>query len=184
MGKRREDKLMLESKNRHQKNISGEKVFRYSIRKYHFGAASVAVAALMFFANGTIQAQMPEVSPATENGMTRAGGVSSDSSGEEGQLSEKTPITETTDFQPGEGSNAVEAQAGGTSQGRAGAESKVAASAEDKPTATEQNDKQAEPEQKETESEKVAVDGGTALAAQSKLEGLLKGLSLESMKTL
>ena len=25
-----------------------EKVFRYSIRKYHFGAASVAVAALMF----------------------------------------------------------------------------------------------------------------------------------------
>ena len=51
MGKRREDKLMLESKNRHQKNISGEKVFHYSIRKYHFGAASVAVAALMFFAN-------------------------------------------------------------------------------------------------------------------------------------
>ncbi|MFQ6729312.1 YSIRK-type signal peptide-containing protein, partial [Streptococcus pneumoniae] len=29
-----------------------EKVFRYSIRKYHFGAASVAVAALMFFTNG------------------------------------------------------------------------------------------------------------------------------------
>lgn len=186
MGKRREDKLMLESKNRHQKNISGEKVFHYSIRKYHFGAASVVVAALMFFANGTIQAQMPEVSPATENGMTRAGGVSSDSSGEEGQLSEKTLITEMTDFQPGEGSNAVEAQAqaGETSQGRAGAESKVAASAEDKPTATEQNDKQAEPEQKETESEKVAADRETALADQSKLEGLLKGLSLESMKTL
>ena len=177
---------MLESKNRHQKNISGEKVFHYSIRKYHFGAASVAVAALMFFANGTIQAQMPEVSPATENGMTRAGGVSSDSSGEEGQLSEKTLITEMTDFQPGEGSNSVEAQAqaGETSQGRAGAESKVAASAEDKPTATEQNDKQAEPEQKETESEKVAADRETALADQSKLEGLLKGLSLESMKTL
>lgn len=28
---------------------NGEKIFRYSIRKYHFGAASVAVAALMFF---------------------------------------------------------------------------------------------------------------------------------------
>ncbi|CBJ22058.1 hypothetical protein smi_0810 [Streptococcus mitis B6] len=45
---------------------SGEKVFRYSIRKYHFGAASVAVAALMFFANGAVKAD-PLVSPATAN---------------------------------------------------------------------------------------------------------------------
>ncbi|CKH38742.1 surface anchored protein [Streptococcus pneumoniae] len=35
---------------------NGEKIFRYSIRKYHFGAASVAVAALMFFANGAVAA--------------------------------------------------------------------------------------------------------------------------------
>ena len=48
----------------------GEKIFRYSIRKYHFGAAGVAVAALMFFANGTVQAQGPELSPATESGMS------------------------------------------------------------------------------------------------------------------
>ena len=27
---------------------NGEKVYRYSIRKYHFGAASVAVASLLF----------------------------------------------------------------------------------------------------------------------------------------
>ncbi|TMR46944.1 YSIRK-type signal peptide-containing protein [Streptococcus pseudopneumoniae] len=43
-----------------------EKVFRYSIRKYHFGAASVAVAALMFFANGAVAAS-ETVTPATTN---------------------------------------------------------------------------------------------------------------------
>lgn len=38
------DSLMFKKKN----DGNGEKIFRYSIRKYHFGAASVAVAALMF----------------------------------------------------------------------------------------------------------------------------------------
>ncbi|EPD18165.1 surface anchored protein [Streptococcus pneumoniae] len=60
---------------------NGEKIFRYSIRKYHFGAASVAVAALMFFANGTVQAQTPEISPATESGTTKTSALVSDSSG-------------------------------------------------------------------------------------------------------
>ena len=46
---------------------NGEKVFRYSIRKYHFGAASVAIAALMFFANGAVKADPLPVSPATAN---------------------------------------------------------------------------------------------------------------------
>ena len=46
---------------------NGEKVFRYSIRKYHFGAASVAVAALMFFANGGGVAAAEVVTPATAN---------------------------------------------------------------------------------------------------------------------
>lgn len=64
----------------------GEKVFRYSIRKYHFGAASVAVAALMFFANGTVQAQTPDISPATESGTTRTSDLVSDSSGGGGYL--------------------------------------------------------------------------------------------------
>lgn len=40
----------------HKNNRNGEKVFRYSIRKYHFGAASVAIAALLFFANGVARA--------------------------------------------------------------------------------------------------------------------------------
>ena len=49
------------------REVNGEKVFRYSIRKYHFGAASVAVAALMFFANGAVKADTLPVSPATAN---------------------------------------------------------------------------------------------------------------------
>ena len=49
------------------REVNGEKVFRYSIRKYHFGAASVAVAALIFFANGAVKADTLPVSPATAN---------------------------------------------------------------------------------------------------------------------
>ena len=48
-------------------NDNGEKLYRYSIRKYHFGAASVAVAALMFFANGAAKADTLSVSPVTAN---------------------------------------------------------------------------------------------------------------------
>ena len=48
-------------------NDNGEKLYRYSIRKYHFGAASVAVAALMFFANGAVKADTLSVSPVTAN---------------------------------------------------------------------------------------------------------------------
>lgn len=49
------------------REVNGEKVFRYSIRKYHFGVASVAVAALMFFANGAVKADTLPVSPVTAN---------------------------------------------------------------------------------------------------------------------
>ncbi|CIS59516.1 surface anchored protein [Streptococcus pneumoniae] len=72
---------------------NGEKIFRYSIRKYHFGAASVAVAALMFFANGTVQAQTPEISPATESGTTKTSALVSDSSGGSKEISEESPDT-------------------------------------------------------------------------------------------
>ena len=48
-------------------NDNGEKLYRYSIRKYHFGAASVAIAALMFFANGGGVAAAEVVTPATAN---------------------------------------------------------------------------------------------------------------------
>ncbi|HEU1826863.1 TPA: YSIRK-type signal peptide-containing protein, partial [Streptococcus pneumoniae] len=51
---------------------NGEKVFRYSIRKYHFGAASVAVAALMFFANGAVAAS-ETITPVTASDVVTAG---------------------------------------------------------------------------------------------------------------
>ena len=67
-----------------KRDDNGEKVYRYSIRKYHFGAASVAIAALIFFANGVAKADMA-VSPATANSthQTAAGG-GGDSSGDSG----------------------------------------------------------------------------------------------------
>lgn len=47
-----------------------EKVTRYSIRKYSFGAASVAVAALfMFLGNGAVSADMTAVQPQDEAGL-------------------------------------------------------------------------------------------------------------------
>ncbi|HFN9674328.1 TPA: YSIRK-type signal peptide-containing protein [Streptococcus pneumoniae] len=80
-------------KQKHKEDHKGEKVFRYSIRKYHFGAASVAVAALMFFSNGTVQAQTPDISPATENGTTSTSAFVSDSSGVSRELSEESLVT-------------------------------------------------------------------------------------------
>ncbi|WP_314516462.1 YSIRK-type signal peptide-containing protein, partial [uncultured Streptococcus sp.] len=64
---------------RHKDN--GEKVFRYSIRKYHFGAASVAIAALIFFANGVAQAETLPVRPETANVQSSPEGELSDSGG-------------------------------------------------------------------------------------------------------
>ncbi|WP_057528856.1 Rib/alpha-like domain-containing protein, partial [Streptococcus pneumoniae] len=54
------------------RNDNGEKIFRYSIRKYHFGAASVAVAALMFFANGAVAAS-ETITPTTASDIVKAG---------------------------------------------------------------------------------------------------------------
>ena len=44
-----------------------EKITKYSIRKFHFGAASVAIASLLFFGNGSVQAADNVVSSATGN---------------------------------------------------------------------------------------------------------------------
>ena len=74
---------------------NGEKIFRYSIRKYHFGAASVAVAALMFFANG-VQAQAPAVSSATASDVVAgsAGTPDEDKQDSDGEEPEKVSQTE------------------------------------------------------------------------------------------
>ena len=60
-----------------------EKLTRFSIRKYHFGAASVAVASLLFFGNGTVQAA-ENASAATDGTHQRVAGGGGDSSGESG----------------------------------------------------------------------------------------------------
>ena len=57
-----------------------EKITKYSIRKFHFGAASVAVASLLFFGNGSVQAADNVVSQATEN-QTVTGSASNSSGG-------------------------------------------------------------------------------------------------------
>ena len=69
-----------------------EKITKYSIRKFHFGAASVAVASLLFFGNGSVQAADNVVSPSTANPNTHqsepttsSGGNSSGDSGSAGK---------------------------------------------------------------------------------------------------
>ena len=147
----------------------GEKVFRYSIRKYHFGAASVAVAALMFFANGTVQAQTPEISPATENGTTRTSALVSDSSGGGGvskELSEETPDTDPSQpEQPIQG-NQKPQEASDENQSLA------------KTSEEGKGEKQAE------EASRPTVDKSLAQSAQTSLQALLTNLTLDSMKEL
>lgn len=72
-----------------------EKLTRFSIRKYHFGAASVAVASLLFFGNGTVQAA--ENASATTDGthQTVAGG-GGDSSGDSGSTGNHNNTATTT----------------------------------------------------------------------------------------
>ena len=83
-----------------------EKITKYSIRKFHFGAASVAVASLLFFGNGSVQASENVVSPATGNQNTHqsepttsSGGNSSGDSGSAGKT-DQTATSATTTPQP------------------------------------------------------------------------------------
>ena len=98
------------------REVNGEKVFRYSIRKYHFGAASVAVAALMFFANGAVKADTLPVSPVTANTEKVGAGVTDLTEGVPLEKSLETegnkeivapdPEEETSNKEDGAGSNA------------------------------------------------------------------------------
>ena len=98
------------------REVNGEKVFRYSIRKYHFGAASVAVAALMFFANGAVKADALAVSPATANTEKVNAGVTNLTEGvpleksleteENKEIVAPNPKEETSNKEDGAGSNA------------------------------------------------------------------------------
>ena len=78
-----------------------EKITKYSIRKFHFGAASVAVASLLFFGNGSVQAADNVVSQATENQTVTGSGSNSsggggNSSGDSGSAGKSdAPVTPT-----------------------------------------------------------------------------------------
>lgn len=141
---------------------NGEKIYRYSIRKYHFGAASVAVAALMFFANGVAaQAQTPAVSPATASDVVT--GSSGNSGGDPGNSDE------------------------GDNQGQAVAEPKLtevgaeSTHPEAKPAAQEIPQAEGEKEQAQPTS---ATKTTKAKSLQGTLKDLLKNLTLDSMKAL
>lgn len=141
---------------------NGEKIFRYSIRKYHFGAASVAVAALMFFANGTVQAQTPDISPATENEVARTSDVISSSSDGAEALSEKTS---------GKNPNQLEPSTQGNQESSDKNKSLVKDSEEGK-------------KENQAEAISIVVDKSLAQSAQTSLQALLANLTLDSMKEL
>lgn len=140
----------------------GEKIFRYSIRKYHFGAASVAVAALMFFANGTVQAQTPDISPATESEVARTSDIIGSSLVRTEALSEKTS---------GKNLNQLESSNQGNQESSDKNKSLVKDSEEGK---------------KENQAEAISpvVDKSIAQSAQTSLQALLANLALDSMKEL
>ena len=149
-------------KRKHEEDYKGEKVFRYSIRKYHFGAASVAVAALMFFANGTVQAQTPDISPATESEVARTSDVISSSSDGAEALSEKTS---------GKNPNQLEPSTQGNQESSDKNKSIVKDSEEGK-------------KENQAEAISIVVDKSLAQSAQTSLQALLANLTLDSMKEL
>ena len=161
---------------------NGEKIFRYSIRKYHFGAASVAVAALMFFANG-VQAQAPAVSSATASDVVA--GPSGNSDGEpqesDGEEPEKVSQTEpSAELQSTGESNSPETKAEDASKGQETADL-APTKPEAKPAAQETSQSEREKEQDQPTS---ATKTTEAKSLQGNLQALLEKLTLSSMKAL
>ncbi|WP_449161157.1 YSIRK-type signal peptide-containing protein, partial [Streptococcus sp.] len=158
-----------------------EKVFRYSIRKYHFGAASVAVAALMFFANGAVAAHEP-ITPATASDVVTAGSDGNadgnPASSDEGD-SNKVLTDQPAELTAADEVQTQEAPAEGTNQGQAGAESN---SAQPETNPANQEPSQAG-EVKEKEQPTVA-DTTAAKSTQGNLQALLAKLTLSSMQKL
>ncbi|WP_240152481.1 MULTISPECIES: DUF1542 domain-containing protein [Streptococcus] len=161
---------------------NGEKIFRYSIRKYHFGAASVAVAALMFFANG-VQAQAPAVSSATASDVVAGSAGNSDGEPQEsdGEEPEKVSQTEpSAELQSTGESNSPETKIEDASKGQETA-GLVPTKPETKPAAQETSQGGAVKEQDQPTS---ATKTTEAKSLQGNLQALLEKLTLSSMKAL
>ena len=155
---------------------NGEKIFRYSIRKYHFGAASVAVAALMFFANG-VQAQAPAVSSATASDVVAGSSGNPDGvTQESGEGERKETVLE----QPAEGKPVGELKAQGTKAEEVNQGQELDGS---KPAPVGQEGPRVE-EIKEREESTPTAAKTAAKSVQGTLEALLENLTLDSMKAL
>ena len=154
---------------------NGEKIYRYSIRKYHFGAASVAVAALMFFANG-VQAQTPAISSATASDVVA--GSSGNSGGDSGNPDDENSKQALPD-QPDELKPADELKAQGAKAEEANQGQELDKS---KPTPVGQESPQGG-EVKEQD-QPITTDRKAAELAQGTLEALLAKLTLSSMQKL
>ncbi|WP_456114261.1 Ig-like domain-containing protein, partial [Streptococcus sp.] len=162
---------------------NGEKIYRYSIRKYHFGAASVAVAALMFFANG-VQAQAPAVSPVTASDVVA--GPSGNSDGDPQDSDEESPEKTAVVEQPVELKSAGESSAP-EAKTEEGSQEESEAEVKSPQPETKIDDKEEVPQvakEKDQEVSAPVADTSAAKSIQSNLEALLANLTLDSMKAL
>ncbi|MDS5183223.1 YSIRK-type signal peptide-containing protein [Streptococcus pneumoniae] len=168
---------------------NGEKIYRYSIRKYHFGAASVAVAALMFFANGAVAAS-ETITPTTASDVVKADSDSNadgnPESSDEGD-SKKALTDQPVELKSADEPKGQEAPVEESDSVQAAAESKMTGvesnSAQPETNPAPQEAPQAEGEGKQDQSAPVA-NRTAAESIQSTLEALLANLTLDSMKAL
>ena len=116
----------------------------------------------MFFANGTVQAQTPDISPATESEVARTSDVISSSSDGAEALSEKTS---------GKNPNQLEPSTQGNQESSDKNKSLVKDSEEGK-------------KENQAEAISIVVDKSLAQSAQTSLQALLANLTLDSMKEL
>lgn len=162
---------------------NGEKIYRYSIRKYHFGAASVAVAALMFFANG-VQAQAPAISSATASDVVA--GPSGNSDGDPQDSDEESPEKTKVVEQPVELTSVGESSAPEV-KAEEGSREESETEVKSSQPETKIDDKEETPqvaEEKEQEKSAPVADTSAAKSIQGSLEALLANLTLDSMKAL
>ena len=154
---------------------NGEKIYRYSIRKYHFGAASVAVAALMFFANGVAAQEAPAVSPATASNVVA--GPSGNSDGDPENSTEENSKQALPDRPEGKPAGELKAQGAKAEEANQGQEldkSKPAPVGQESPQGGEVKEQE----------QPTTADRKAAKLTQGTLKALLKNLTLDSMKAL
>ena len=162
---------------------NGEKIFRYSIRKYHFGAASVAVAALMFFANGAVAAS-ETITPATTSDVVTTGSdgnADGDSGASDEGDSKKALTNQPAELKAPDEVKTQEVPAEEAEQGNAVSKPAEVDSNSSKPeSAQETPQAEGEKEQKQP----TVANTEVAKSTQGNLQALLEKLTLSSMQEL